>query len=133
MKHKIKKGHYQIPINDSTYKHFLKLRIMGIVVFSVYVLIILFTGLFVYRNVYSTIGFIDISAVAGFDEASEAIDFRLLDRVEEAWDMKHSPSTSVFSRDPFSAEPLVPATSIIEPPDTSIDSLVPIQNLEQSI
>lgn len=134
MKHKIKRGKYQIPINDSTYRHFLKLRVMGIVVFFMYAVIIFITGLFVYKNVYSTIGFIDISAVAGLGDTSETINFNLLEVADTFWSEKHATSTVSFTRDPFSEAASLPTSQLDQPiiPEPS-DSKDPLSDIESSI
>lgn len=125
MKHKIKKGNYKIPINDSTYRHVVQLRIFGFSAFVIYTLVAVLTAVFVYTNVYSAIGFVDLAALANIDTGAEVIDFTRLSQVKSAWEQKETASTTEFSRNPFTpiitadlsatssfTEPLLPESSI---------------------
>lgn len=126
MKHKVKKGKHNLPIKDSTYKHVLKLRVLGVFAFGMYTLVAVLTAVFVYTNVYNAIGFVDLAALANIDTGAEVIDFGRLQQVKSAWENKQTASTTEFNRNPFSpviSENVSTSTPVISPqilPESSI-------------
>ena len=103
MKRNVTKGKSKVRINNSTYRHVVKLRILAILGFVVYFFVAIFTAVFVYTNVYNTIGFVDLAALATIDTGAEVIDFEALEQVNSAWDQKLNASTTIFSRNPFTS------------------------------
>lgn len=96
-----KNNKYGAVLQSAEYRYFSILRLINIVVISIFALAMLVLGIFVHQRIYIAIGQIQTIGALENNLGTESIDFNKLDRVESGWQKKHGTDTLQVTRDPF--------------------------------
>lgn len=84
------------------------MRLFQMVMLGVFVCILFISILFVYQQVFLTIEQVQSIIVLDSDLRFEAIDFLRLEKVQQAWETKHTTTTVPAGTNPFIGTPTLP-------------------------
>lgn len=88
-------------LQAAEYRHFMTLRLVNLLLMTMFALFIFGGGIFMYQRIYNTIGQIQVITVLRSQLGAEAIDFANLEDIEAGYTKKYSDNVLTPTRDPF--------------------------------
>lgn len=87
------------------YEHFIKLRIIILIISGLLIVALGSSALFIYKNIYQIIEQAQLTVLLKSEMGIDPINFQRLEKVRRAWEIKNKKQAITTARDPF--EPMV--------------------------